>query len=344
MEQEESYSSLPGRILSLKKKGRFEEAEKEIRRGLERSPYDPFLKTSLADIYLRQGRLVEGRILAEEVLVQNPLYPDALSILGDFFLRQRSLLKAVECYRQAYNCDPKPYFILKSARAFKEIGNFLEALQELDKVLVANPESLPFLKEKGLILSRMKKFDQALVIFEKVKDLSPEDLFVKKEILRLRSRARPETEVLKELQTVIGMESKKGDAQVHGLLAQKLKGAGQVREAAAEYGKASSLEPQNPYFLKQQGFCLYRMGNYNGAIQCLSEAFRKAPSDYYVRGTLEKSYEALGNLKGLLNLLEETFRQHPERKFLLGMMKKVRKRMGLDPLEDIQGRHEKGIR
>ena len=70
----------------------------------------------------------------------------------------------------------------------------------------------------------------------------------------MRSRTRPETQVLKELQTVIGMESKKGDAQVHGLLAQKLKGAGQVREAAVEYGKASILEPQNPYFLKQQGF------------------------------------------------------------------------------------------
>jgi hypothetical protein len=333
MEREESYSSMPGRILSLKRRGRFEEAEKEIRRGLERSPHDPFLKTSLADLYLRQGRLVEGRILAEEVLAQNPKHPEALSVLGDFFLKQHFPLKALECYREAYNFDPKPYFILKSARAFKETGDFVEALQELDKVLVANPDSLSFLKEKALILNRMKKLDQALEIFEKVENLSPEDLFVKKEILRLRSRTRPETQVLKELQTVIGMESKKGDAQVHGLLAQKLKGAGQVREAAVEYGKASSLEPQNPYFLKQQGFCLYRMGNHNEAIQCLSEAFRKDPSDYYVRGTLEKSYEALGNLKGLLDLLEETSRQHPEQKSLLGTIKKVRKKMGLESLE-----------
>ncbi len=333
IEQEGVYSTLPGRILSLKKSGRFEEAETEIRRGLEKNPHDSFLKTSLADLYLRQGRLVEGRILAEEVLTQNPRHPEALSVLGDFFLKQHSPLKALECYRQAYNCDPKPHFILKSARAFKEMGNSVEALQELDKVLVANPESLPFLKEKALILNRMKRFDQALEIFEKIEDLSPEDLFVKKEILRLRSRTRSEAQVLKELQTVIGMESKKGDAQVHGLLAQKLKGAGQVREAAVEYGKASSLEPQNPYFLKQEGFCLYRMGNYDEAIQCLSEAFRKDPSDYYVRGALERSYRALGNLKGWLNLLEETSRQHPEQKSLLGTIKKVRKNMGLESVE-----------
>jgi tetratricopeptide (TPR) repeat protein len=339
MEREESYSSVPGRVLSLKKSGRFEEAEEEIRRGLERNPCDPLLKTSLADLYLRQGRLVEGRILAEEVLAQNPRHPGALSVLGDFLLKQHSPLKALECYRQAYDFDPKPYFILKSARALKEMGNFDEALQELDKVLVTNPESLSFLKEKALVLNRMKKFDQALEIFEKIENLSPEDLFVKKEILRLRSRTRPETQVLKELRTVIGMESKKGDAQVHGLLAQKLKGAGQVREAAIEYERASSLEPQNPYFLKQQGFCLYRMGHHDKAIQCLSEAFRKDPSDYYVRGTLEKSYAALGDLKGLLDLLEETSRQHPEQKSLLGTIKKVRKKMGLEATKDTQGKH-----
>ena len=48
---------------------------------------------------------------------------------------------------------------------------------------------------------------------------------------------------VKELQAVIGMESKKDDAQLHGLLAQRLKGAGLVKEAAVEYKRASNLEP-----------------------------------------------------------------------------------------------------
>lgn len=330
VEREESYSSVPGRILSLKKEGRFEEAEREIRCGLERNPYNPFLKTSLADLYLRQGRLVEGRILAEEVLAQHPRHSDALSVLGDFFLKQRSPLKALECYQQAYNCDPKPYFILKSARTFKEMKEFERVLQELDKVLAVNPQNLLFLKEKALLLNRMKKVAQSLEVYEKIKGLSPDDLFVNKEILRLRSLARPESQVLHELRIVTGMESKKEDAQAHGLLAQKLKGAGLIREAAAEYEKATKLEPQNPYFLKQQGFCLYRMGSYGEAIRCLAETFRKDPSDYYVRGTLEKSYEAQGNLKGLLDLLEEISRQHPAQKSLMGMMRKVRKKMDLE--------------
>jgi len=120
---------------------------------------------------------------------------------------------------------------------------------------------------------------------------------------------------------------------MHGLLAEKLKGAGQIREAAAEYGAAVDLEPNNPYFVKQQGFCFYRLKKYDEAIRSLSGIFKKDPSDYYVRSALEKSFEAKGNLKGLLDLLEETLHLHGDQKSLFGKIKKLRKRLDLDSPE-----------
>lgn len=299
---------------------------------MEKDPHQPWLKASLADLYLRQGRLAEGRILAEEVLADDPQHPQALSVLGDLLSKQHSPKQALDCYRQASLRDSRPYLVLKIARALKEMRQFEEALQELEKVLVVKPENLSFLKEKAVILNRMKKFDQALEAFEKIKEISPGDSFVQKEILRLRSRSRPETQVLKELQVVVGMESQKDDAQMHGLLAQKLKGAGLVREAAAEYKTASALEPGNPYFLKQQGFCHYRGGDYDEAIRCLEEAFRGDPSDYIVRKTLEKSYGAQGKMKRFLDLLEEVYRQHPDQRPLLGTIQRIRKKINLEPL------------
>jgi tetratricopeptide (TPR) repeat protein len=329
MERQDIYETGPGRIRLLKEKGKLDEAAQVIRQGLEKHPHDLFLKTSLADLYLRQGRLAEGRILTEEVLAQDPGQPQALSVLGDLFLKDRSPQKALECYRQAFNRTPKTYLILKCARALKEMGNLQEAQEELEKVLVVNPENISFLKEKAFILNRRKKYNQALEVFEKIMAIHPRDPFVLKEILRLRSRSRPEAQVLKELQAVIGMESKKDDAQVHGLLAQKLKGAGQVREAAAEYRRASDLEPGNPYFLKQEGFCHYYLKEYKQAVSLLSEAFRKAPGDFYVRGALEKCFEALGNLKGWLALLEEVAHQYPGQKSLLGIIRRIRNKTGL---------------
>jgi tetratricopeptide (TPR) repeat protein len=278
---------LPDRIRSLKESHRYSEAEEEIRCALQRNPEQPLLKASLADLHLRQGRLSEARILIDEVLDHDPQHPEALSVLGDLFMKQRSPRRALDCYRQAFARDPKPYLILKTARTFKEMKLFDDALQELEKVLVVQPKNLAFLKEKAFVLNRMKRFDQALETLERSKEISPDDAFVQKEILRLRSRRRPETQVVKELQAGIGMESKKDDAQLHGLLAQRLKGAGMVKEAMAEYERASHLEPHNPYFLKQQGSCHYRQKEYDRAIRCLKEAFQKDPSDYVVRKTLE---------------------------------------------------------
>jgi Flp pilus assembly protein TadD len=143
----------------------------------------------------------------------------------------------------------------------------------------------------------------------------------------LKSRERPEGQVVKELQKVVSMESKKDDPQMHGLLGQKLKEAGQVREAAAEYRVASSLDPRNLFFLKQEGFCHYRDNNNDEAVRCFGEALRRDPTDFRVRNTLEKIYSARGEVKEFLHLLEEILGQHPEQKPLLGTIRRVRKKM-----------------
>jgi len=317
------------RIRALKESGKFEEAKKEIQEGLRQNPDHILLKISLADLYLRQGLLTEGRILAEEVLAHDPQHPQALSVLGDFFLKERSPRQALECFRQASSRDPRPSLHLKIARALKEMEKFPEALDELEKVLVVQRDNLPFLKEKALILNRTKRFDEALACYERIQDLRPDDRFVQKEILRLRGRNRPKSQVLKELTTVIGMESRKDNPQMHGLLAQKLKDAGMVREAAAEYKTAVSLEPGNYFFLKQEGFCHYHLKEYPEAIRCLADAFRHDPSDYVVLKTLQKIYETQGDLPNFLKLLEEAIRQHPHNKSLWGTIKKIRKNLKL---------------
>jgi tetratricopeptide (TPR) repeat protein len=324
---ERKVPSFIKRIQTLKKGGKYEEAEEEIRRELERSPHDLLLQASLADLQVRRGHLTEARILAEGVLAEDPRHPQALLVLGDVFMKEHSPAEALECYRQAFNRDPSPYLTLRTARALNEAGRPEEALQELDKVLTVSPGEAAFLKEKAVVLNRMKRFDEALEVYERVQTFLPGDAFVRKEILRLRSLNRPEAQVVRELQYVAAMDSKKDDAQIHGLLAQKLKGMGQVKEAAAEYGKAAELEPGNLYFLKQQGFCFYRLKDYEETIRRLSEAFQKDPTDFMVRGALEKSYIALEKEEAFLALLEEIQREHSDYKPLFGMIRKLRKKL-----------------
>lgn len=306
----------------------YKEAQEEIERRLKKNPDQPSLKITLAEIYFKQERLTAAKIILEEILLIDPQNERALSILGDIFLKEQKPQEALNCYRQAFARAPREYFLLQAARALKKMNRYEESLLELDKVLIAKPQTLTFLKEKALILTRLKRYDQALTIYEKIKELTPADNFVQKEIIRLRSQQKPKSQVLKDLQTVVGMESRKDDAQMHGLLAQKLKDAGMLREAIAEYKIASTLDPRNPYFLKQQGFCHYRQKEYDLARECLQEAFRHDPADIIVRKTMQKIFTVTGQLEKFLIFLEEILQSHPEQITLLGTIKSLRKKLG----------------
>jgi tetratricopeptide (TPR) repeat protein len=146
--------------------------------------------------------------------------------------------------------------------------------------------------------------------------------------------SRSDDKVIKELQTVVTIPSRSDNPQLRALLAQKLKAAGQVREAAAEYRIASQLEPDNPYFLKQQGFCHYKLGEYDEALESLVSAFRKDPGDYYVKVTLEKIYTSQDRLGEFISFLEDVQLQHPHNVKLLGTIKKLKKMLHVKETEN----------
>ena len=309
----------------LKRKGKFEEAERELSEALEEDPGHSLLKSSLADLYLRQGKLIEAKILAEEVLAVDPQYPQALVVLGEISFKDNDLDEALDCFRHAFRKDPRPYLTLRIARTLRDMEQYEEALETLNTVLVAQRENTLFLKEKAVILNRMQRWNEALELYEKLRALDPEDRFVRKEILRLKGLSRSDKRLVKELEAVVNVPSRRDDAQLHGLLAQKLRETDQVREAAAEYQTASSLDPNNLYFVKQQGFCHYRLKEYGEAVECLGQAFRKDPGDFIVKTTLEKIYNTLGRLDEFLCLLEDVLRLHPHNVKVMGTIKKIKK-------------------
>ena len=315
------------RARDLKRKGKYEQAEKELTEALEEAPAHLLLKSSLADLYVRQQRLVEARILTEEALASDPGYPQALVVLGEIFSKEKNFDEALNCFRHALRKDGKPYVSLRIARTLRNLERYQEALDELDSVLVTHRENPLFLKEKALTLNRMERYSEALEIYEKVRVLDPGDSFVLKEILRLKGRSRPDEGVVKELSAVVNIPSKRDDPHLHGLLGQKLRETGQVREAAAEYRTAARLAPDDLYFLKQEGYCHYRLKNYSQALECLAGAFQKDPSDFILKGTLEKIYTTLGRLDDFLSLLQQALELHPHNVTLMGKIKKLKKQL-----------------
>ncbi len=314
----------------LRRQGKLEEAERELLEALDEVPDHPLLRSSLANIYLRQGKLLEAKHLVEQVLLTDPHSSQALVVRGEIAHKEKEFTAALQDFRHAFQSDPRPYLILRIARSLRELKRYSEALETLDNALVTDRGEPRLLKEKALVLNRLQRGEEALELYEKLRNLDPLDRFVQKEILRLKGLSRSDDKVIKELQTVVNIPSRRDDPQLRGLLAQKLRAAGQVREAAAEYRTASRMEPENPYFLKQQGFCHYHLGEYDEALECLSSAFRKDSTDFYVKGALEKIYTSQGRLEEFVSLLEEVRLQHPHNVKLLGTIKKLQKMLHVE--------------
>jgi tetratricopeptide (TPR) repeat protein len=316
------------RAMDLRKEGEYHEAERELAEALDQQPENLLLRSSLAEVYLRQERTLEAKMLADAILSEDPRYPKALYILGEVFLRQERPDEALQCFRQASEGDKRPYLLLRVAKTLREMGRYEEALETLDSVLLHQKDNPYFLKEKALVLNRLKQYDEALKAYERVRKLDPKDSFVRKEVVRLKGRQRLDKATIEELEKVVKLPSGKNDAQLRGLLGKKLKDAGRLQEAAAQFQIAGRLDPDNPFFLKQEGFCHYQLGEYDKAIECLGQALRKDPNDFYVKVTLKKIYSAAGNIRGLMELLEAVLKDHPQNVKLLGTLKGLKKKMG----------------
>jgi tetratricopeptide (TPR) repeat protein len=310
---------------AFRRQGRLAEAEQELLDALEEAPHHSLLRSSLANLYLRQGRVLEARVLVDEILKADSNCPEAVVVRGEIASKEHRWPEALEDFEHAWRMNPHPYLVLRRGRTLMEMGRHAEALEVLDSALVADRENVSLLKEKALVLNRMRRWEEALGLYEKIRLLTPEDLFVQKEILRLKGLSRSGDKVIKELQTTVGLSSRRDDAQLHGLLAQKLREAGQVQEAAAEYRTASDLSPGNFYFLKQQGFCYYNLQEYDKALECLGRAFRSDPADFYVKRALEKIYTKVDRPEDFLALLEQVQSLHPHQRKLMGWIKKARK-------------------
>ncbi len=247
-------------------------------------------------------------------------------MLGEIYYREAKLREALQCFRQAALHDSRPYIVLRIARTLRELACFEEALNTLDAILKDDPDNIHFLREKALILNRMKDWDKSLETYERVLQLDHKDRFARRQIFRLKAMNRPEHTVIQELKKVMTLPSTKDDAHLHELLGQELREAGKLKEAAAEFRVARRLKPDNQYFLKQEGYCHYKLGDYSEATRILGQAFKKDPNDYFVRSALQKAYQHLQNPEGFITLLEETVEEHPGNMKLKGILKKLKKK------------------
>lgn len=158
-----------------------EDAEKTARLGLAKNPEQLDLLVFLGDLFMREGRLDEGRLLLERARRLEPANASISIRLGRLLSRIGESENARKSYISAIKMDPDNYmpFLLLGQSLAKE-GLYGEALGHLEKACKLAPEESPVRYALWRVQMRLGKQDEAekhRSVFEtlKQKDMAAAD-------------------------------------------------------------------------------------------------------------------------------------------------------------------------
>jgi len=314
--------------IQLKKKNKYQEAKNELQSALMDYPDNRYLKSSLADTMTRIGKMEEALRLADEVLNQKPGDSRALIVKGNVYFYKREYEKALDFFEQAELNNNSDYLTSRIIRTKIKLKEYEDALNLCQKELDEDPDNTSFQKLMGSIYEKMGENEKAAQYYDKYLDKKPEDEFAYKEKLKLKMKNKDPKKAVKELKAMLKVGDKNDNVFLHHLFAEKLEKIDKYEEAFKEYKKSLEIEPGNDFAIKQAGFSLYKMGEYERALDYLKEAFRNDPSDYYIKATLLSIFKKSGLIEEGIVFFKEIINHNQGYNKLWGTVKKLSKELG----------------
>ena len=112
-----------------------------------------------------------------EALELDSCFADAWNNLGTLSFNRQKYSDAVALYTRAIDC--RANYIdayINRANANYESKEYFSALADLDKVVAKKPDTAIVYFVKGLVFTKLRRFDDALIEFRKAKTITPKDI------------------------------------------------------------------------------------------------------------------------------------------------------------------------
>lgn len=203
----------------LKEIGDYTGAEEELIEGLNIASDNNLLLTSLADLYSRQDRLDEAFSIADQVLSREINNQRALIIKGDISLKRRKYRDAIDYFRNAIRSGENSYIYKRLIQSLMKNNQFTEALDVCHQSLIKSPQDLKILTLLARCYKKLKFYKEAKELYEKLVSKCPEDKFLYKEYIEVKSVDKPPEELVKELDSILKVSSVSGNVHLRLLLA-----------------------------------------------------------------------------------------------------------------------------
>jgi len=251
-------------VSSLIGEKKFSEAEELLLEEIAKDPASTKLLNRLADIYMRMSRYPESESLIERALSIDPGNYYSLRAKGDLYAAKKNYSRAVEIYFDLERETAGDFFLLKRiAKVLRLSGKGEEALQYAKKAINIKADRADIYYLLAQICRDLGDFPEALVNIDRAIHIEPHNSLYSKEKLSLRIDQKGL--VSEDIRETIGLSDNE-NPQMLKLLGEQLKKEEKFPEVVEVYSRLLELEPDG-FNRRMLAFAYYKIKEFKHAFR-----------------------------------------------------------------------------
>ena len=293
-------------------------ATEEYRLAIEADPSSEFLTSSLAELYVKTGRIADAVREAQDIIKRDPNNLEAHKLLGRIYLRSLgdmpggngsdNILKlAIEQYQEIVKLDPQSvddHLLL--GRLYRLSNDFSKAEGELNTAIKLDPSSEEAVTTLAMLYTDQGDTVHALKVLSSIPDSARS--------AKLYSALGAAYEQRKDYKSAV-------DAYKHAVmldrdnldairgLAENLLNNGQLDAALEQYRVIADSNPEDAQSYLQIAEIYRRQSKFDLALEALKKADTLAPDSAGVPYNMAVIYQAQGRYDDAAKLLQDLIKK-----------------------------------
>jgi len=251
-------------------------------------------------LLLKKKAIERAEKICKEVLEKWPTERQALQLKGRILLakgNKKSAQEACEIFQYLFQQSPSQILLYWLLQAHLKAKQPQKAWQLLQNVPFHIQDNFHIRRLQAVILTRLKKYQEALKVYELLLKENPKDAQLKRQVLLIKRYIKGNADWEREIQVIAGMPFAQKDVNLLLTQAQMARQHNKLYEAINLYERVLKIEPQNKEATLNLGFTLIKCEApelINKGIEILRQFFLQDPYFHPVRSALFSAYQRQG--------------------------------------------------
>ncbi|MGH7230683.1 MAG: tetratricopeptide repeat protein [Nitrospiraceae bacterium] len=307
--ESDSYFSKGVLLVNLK---RLDEAERTFEQGVEKAKDSPVGYYYLGRIEVEAKQFDRAVLHFERAISSNPTFEPAYTALASLYESQQERTKAIAVYRkylQAVNPHSKEVR-QHLVRLYLYNKSYNEALEELEKMLIDNPDDLDAQLRAGLIYGELKDYPKAIERLNKILGERPTELRIRDYLGLMYEEVKEYEKAIHAYETNLKIQPAYVEGHLHmGFLLYRLK---RSEDALLHLSEAVRLNPKQADAHLLLGLTYLQNEQYALASRAFEQGILHNPENPDLHFNLGTAYDKLNRFDDVVRAMESTLRLDPK--------------------------------